>query len=181
MGKSNLKVSPENMERGWKEEELFQKCVEKFKGLKCTKSSITQDRYKHIDFYISNGLTVDVKAQKKINASDKNPSQEFTWVELMNVNGNLGWVDGWATHIAYSFNSHYKLFDRKALKKFILSKIDINDVVIKENNKLEPVPYQVYRRGTLRDKVVLVPIKDLIENVPYLELERDENLIKWVQ
>ena len=176
MGKSKLKISKENVNRGWKEEELFKKCAEKFKGLKCRKASLQEDRFKHIDFHISNGMTVDVKAHKKINATDKKPLQEYTWIELMNVNGNLGWIDGWASHIAYSFTTHYKLFDRKALKKYILSKVNIHNIVIKENNST-PKPYQVYRRGTLKDKVVLVPIKDLIENVPYLELERDENLI----
>lgn len=175
MGKSNLKVSQENADRGWKEEDLFKLCVEKFKGLICLKSSVEDDRYRHIDFYLSNRMSVDVKAHKKINASDTEVSQKYTWVEILNVNGNFGWVDGWATHIAYSFTTHYKLFDREKLKQYILSKVDVNNFVIKDTSN--PVPYQVYRRNTLKDKVVLVPIQDLIDNVPFLELERDESLL----
>jgi hypothetical protein len=94
MGKSNLKVSQENADRGWKEGDLFKLCVEKFKGLICLKSS----------------------------------------------------------------------------------KVDVNNFIIKDTSN--PVPYQVYRRNTLKDKVVLVPIQDLIDNVPFLELERDESLLK---
>lgn len=173
--KSKLKVSSESVSRGSKEEELFCECVKKFKSLECTKSSKKEDRFKHIDFHISNGMSIDVKAHKRINATDAKSSTEYTWVELMNVNGGLGWVDGWASHIVYSFTTHYKLFNRKALKKFILSKVDIHNVKTKDKN---PIPYEVYRRGTLKDKVVLVPIKDLIDNVPFLELERDEKLLE---
>src|SRR5690606_34840157 len=177
MGKSNLKVSVDSAIRGREEETLFKLCVEKFKGLKCEKSSTQDDRYKHIDFYIENGMSVDVKAHKKINATDKEVSQEYTWIEILNVNGNFGWVSGFATHIAYSFTTHYKLFDREKLKEFIMSRVPKHSFVYKEYN-VPPTPYVVYRRGTLKDKVVLVPIKDLVDHVPYLELERDETLLE---
>lgn len=175
MGKSRLRVSKENAKRGSDEELLFKLCVEKFKGLECIKSSVNDDRYKHIDFYLSNGLTVDVKAHKKINATDLDVSEVYTWIEIDNVNGNFGWVNGWATHIAYSFTTHYKLFDRKKLREYIMSKVDIINYQAKDPY---PEPYIVYRRVPLKDKVVLVPIEDLVNNVPYLELERDEKLLE---
>lgn len=175
--KSNLKVSDESKERGRIEEELFQKCIIKFKGLKCEKSTPKQDRFNHIDFFLSNGMSVDVKAHKRINATDKEVSTEYTWIELDNQNGNLGWVSGWATHIAYSFTTHYILFNREALKKYVYSKVrNLWDVKIKPYSTF-PDLYQPYRRGDLKDKIVLVPIADLIKNVPHLKLERDEQLL----
>jgi hypothetical protein len=56
-----------------------------------------------------------------------------------------------------------------------MSKINVWEYVYK--NTSNPIPYKVYRRKTLLDKVVLVPIADIVANVPFIDLERDETLL----
>jgi hypothetical protein len=173
--KSKLKVSKKNSYRGFQEEKLFCLCIKEFKGYECRTASMAEDRYKHIDVFISNGMSVDVKAQKKINNSDKEFNQDYTWVELENVNGFLGWLNGTATHIAYAFEDHYKIFHRQSLRDFVYSKINEDKWRYKT---FSPEPYVIYRRGTLKDKIVLIPLKDMLAEVPYLILRRDEELLK---
>ena len=175
MRKRGFVGSQKNIDSGLREEEIFQKCVQHFKKLPCIKSSDKEDRFKHIDFHIGNGWSVDVKQHKRIHASDKEVSNTHTWIELKNINGNLGWIDGYATHIAYSFTTHYKLFNRAQLRDYIFSKVDIHDYKVKTME--HPTPYQVYNRSRFQDRVVLVPIQDLIDNVHFVTLDRDESLL----
>lgn len=171
---SKLKISDKNKYRGFREEALFAACVRKYKGYTCRAATNKEDRFRHIDIFISNGISVDIKAQKRVNNSDKDFSTDFTWVEFLNVNGNLGWVDGFATHIAYALGDHYKIFHRESLKVYVASRVLKDSIMIKDNF---PEPYIYYRRPTLKDKIVLVSLKDLEENVPYFFLERDENIL----
>lgn len=157
---------------GLYEEKLFKQAVEKYKGISCIKSSAEDDIHKHIDFYLGNGWKVDVKTHKRVNNSDKNVSDKYVWVELMNVRGNKGWIEGEATHIGFSLTTHYILVDRIKLRALVKSKIKSNRWSYKNN---EPKPYKIYRRKGLEDKVVLVPIEDILR-VKHYNLKRDNEL-----
>lgn len=160
------------LDYGKYEEKLFQHAVIKYKKITCEKSCEDDDKFKHIDFYLGNGWKVDVKTHKKINNKDKNLSNEFVWIELMNIRGNKGWIDGEATHIAFSLTSHYVLVDRPKLREMVKSKLKNNRWHYKDDN---PQPYKIYRRAGLEDKVVLVPIEDVLR-VKHYKLQRDDEL-----
>lgn len=157
---------------GLYEEKLFKQAVEKYKKISCIKSSKEDDIHKHIDFYLGNGWKVDVKTHKRVNNSDKDVSNEYVWVELMNVRGNKGWIDGEATHIGFSLTTHYILVDRVKLRALVKSKIKSNRWTYKDS---KPEPYKIYRRKGLEDKVVLVPIEDILR-VKHYNLQRDNEL-----
>jgi hypothetical protein len=59
-------------------------------GMKYKKGTQKDDWYKHIDCYV-NGYGVDVKGNRHL---------ETIWLELLNVNGNKGWLQGDAFYIA---------------------------------------------------------------------------------
>ena len=59
-------------------------------GLTYERSTQKDDWYKHIDCYV-NGYGVDVKGNRHL---------ETIWLEIKNVNGNKGWLQGDAFYIA---------------------------------------------------------------------------------
>lgn len=65
-----------------------------------TKSTEDEDKYKHIDCKLPNGLRVDVKAPKKKNRHDDSFDLSSFLVEFKNVRGNDGWLFGEADIIS---------------------------------------------------------------------------------
>lgn len=70
-------------------ENLFKKKVLSI-GLNYKKGSNNDDWYRHIDCYV-NGFGVDVKGNRHL---------ETIWLEVKNVNGNKGWLQGDAFYVA---------------------------------------------------------------------------------
>ena len=91
-------------------EDLFKETVSK-RGRKVVKSSLEDDKYKHIDFYVD-GIGVDVKGNRKL---DK------IWLETKNTRGFDGWLKGEAEYIAFHFEdfNHFKVFRRSELLDFV--------------------------------------------------------------
>lgn len=162
-----------NSGNGLKEEKIFQHSVEKYMKLMCVKSSTEDDKYKHIDFHMSNGWNVDVKMHKQINNRDAKGSDKFIWVELRNNYGYPGWIDGKATHIAFSITTDYIFVERTQLRDLVKSKIKSYDVKIKD---FSPKPYIIYRRLGLEDKIVLVPWEDVL-TLEHTKIQRDGDYI----
>ena len=124
------------VQKGWEEEIIFKRSVEAM-GIDCEKSSNKVDWYGHIDFILGGRITVDVKAPKKVNTSDKRPSTEYVWIELKNNKGNPGYLDGEATHIVFTIEDEYYLFDRIILKKYIFKSME------SRSNKINFKPKEV--------------------------------------
>lgn len=162
--------------KGWVEEEIFQKSVQAI-GIDCEKSTNKQDWYDHIDFILGGRMTVDVKAPKKINVSDKYPSTEFIWIELKNNNGNQGYLDGKATHIVFTIKDEYYMFDRVSLRSYILKQMESRSAKVNFKPK-EVLPkehnlWKIFTRGgDLKDNIILVPFQNLFDNVPYTTIKR---------
>lgn len=158
---------------GFYEEKLFEQSLNKYgEGITCRKATDKEDMFKHIDFFLSDGRKVDVKTHKTVNTVDAKVSDEFTWVELINVNGNRGWIDGEATHIVFSLTSHYFIVSREDLIELVKSSIFDSKLYPKD---MFPKPYTKYRRNGLLDTVVLVPWSD-IKQLDYTTLKRDFEL-----
>lgn len=56
------------------------------------KSTKEENIFKHIDFFLPDGTSVDVKGKNK---------PDEIWVEILNVRGNKGWMYGDADYIAF--------------------------------------------------------------------------------
>lgn len=61
------------------------------RGNTCVKTSRKEDMQKHIDFYV-NDIGVDVKGNRKL---------KTIWLELKNVRGDKGWLQGEAEIIVF--------------------------------------------------------------------------------
>ncbi len=104
------------------------------RGNTCIKSSKSDDINNHIDFYV-NKFSVDVKGNRHL---------ETIWLEINNVIGNKGWLQGKADYIAFdvielnSFCFFYTkdLFDYvKNIKEITIDKNDYQKLYTRKNRK----------------------------------------------
>lgn len=157
----NPKLNP----HGLKEEKVFENTLNKL-NIKFRKSTKNEDIYDHID-YFTEDRSYDIKVCKKINHSGEFTT-EYTWIELIGNTGHSGWIDGKATHIAFSIVTNYILVDRKELREFIKNKVKGTDLYYKPEKDIKP--YVKYRRRSVnKDMIVLVPIED-IKNLKNTEI-----------
>jgi hypothetical protein len=102
-----------------------------------------------------NSLKFDVKGLKKTNRSDTQYQDEDAWVEGTTVDGRKGWLKGKADYIVFERNNSWLLVEREELLNFTTSKL-------KENNyKTGKGKYMIYTRLNRKDKITLVPFKDI--------------------
>ena len=131
------------------------------KGLHVTKSSHTEDRHEHIDYWLAmagqeSRWGVDVKGNRHL---------ETIWLEHTNVNGNKGWLRGDAFYIAMFIIELdcFSIYKRTDLLKYI------NDNVKEEStNKYEYLKFYTRRKWGKKDKVVKVKY----DYIKHLELKK---------
>jgi len=113
------------------------------RGYKVEKTSVEDDKMKHIDYYV-NGKGVDVKAKRSLNK---------IWLELVNTSGYKGWLKGEAEYIAFHFEdfNHFKVFRREDLLSFVEENVT-------ETCKTSKPFMKFYNRGKWdgKDKIVKV-------------------------
>jgi len=131
--------------------------LEEFKDLEKIKATNDENKLEHWDWKINN-IKYDVKSQKKVKRFDKNPSNEFTYVEFQTYNYK-GWIYGKADKIAFEFCDSYIIVDRLDLLQLVISKMDTKEIFDR------PMTYRFYKRTrkTSSDILVLVPIEDIVE------------------
>lgn len=159
------------------EEKIFQCCLWEFHQVESCRSTGEIDMTWHIDLFLGNGLSVDVKRQKKVYGTDKEPSEKYTWLEFNNSSGRRGWLYGRATHIAFAMGSYYLLVDRKQLLDYSLKILEVKNLLTETGKpkatraKGVYLPYVVYTKNNL-DRVMLVEVADLKE-LKHLIVRRD--------
>ena len=124
-------------------------------GLSYRESTIKDDWYKHIDCYVNN-FGVDVKGNRHL---------ETIWLELENVNGNKGWLQGQSFYIAmYIIElNKFSIFKRLDLLKYIENNVKKYTEDKKDYNKF-------YTRKKWGKKDVLVKVK--YEDIKHLEIKK---------
>lgn len=155
------------MERGNKAVDLFVKLA-KLRGWVVEKSLDFQDIYQHIDYSIHKAGTVysvDVKAAKRIRASDPLEQYSWVWLELRGVN-NKGWIyGGKADLIAFQTMSGFLFVKRENLIPFIAQHIDKTKLALRP----ELAHYGLYYRrgGKDSDILSLVELKRLEKEIRF--------------
>lgn len=86
-----------------------------------TRATREQDMFEHWDLMVD-GIKYDVKTQKKLNRSDKEPAS-ILWIELQNVRGDIGWLKGKADKIAFLLDRQFIIVDREKLFDWIKTNI----------------------------------------------------------
>jgi hypothetical protein len=131
--------------RGLQAEQSFKKML----SGSVTRSGNISDRMDHWDF----NVRFDVK---KIRSTDEFGESNYHWVELMNVNGNEGWLYGKADYFAFETKTYWVIVDAGKLREFIKRVVTSPHIFMGEKE-----PYQIYRRDGRLDKVVMIPTLDL--------------------
>jgi hypothetical protein len=136
------------------------------KGGNWNLSKARDDMKKHVDLWWTDkdGVIhgIDVKMPKKTRRTDSEPDNERTWVEILNVGGKPGWIDGEEEFIAFVRSGEYQdvLFvDRAKLSKFVKTKIKKS----KTNEYNSGVSYDLYTRKKWgnNDLCTIVPFEDM--------------------
>ena len=103
---------------------------------------------------------------KKTNRWDSKPQDECAWVEGTNVRGNPGWLKGGANYIVFERENCWLTVNRQELLDFVQEKLKKNSYAIGKK------PYHVYQRDGRKDKITLVPFKDIEELNDIKKLEK---------
>ena len=136
-------------------------------GYECKKSTRNQDIYEHWDVNIKNtttSLLVDVKGLKKIDRNDSAVNEDYVWLEIRNVKGEVGWLyakesDGF---VFETYNYFYYV-DKKDVQKIKEEKV--KEIYVDNPND---ALYKLYkRRGNDKDELTMVKTIDLL---PYAKI-----------
>lgn len=118
------------------------------RGHEVVKTSASVDMKKKIDFYV-NGVGVDVKGRKSVNS---------IWLELVNVRGDKGWLEGEADIIAFFLSelNGFSTYKRTDLLRWVRDNITKDTTSSKDYLKW-------YNRGKWgkKDKIVQVRYDDI--------------------
>ena len=146
-------------EIGGRAERLFASVAGKL-GYVIRGSTPSENRIKRVDFYLDNKKNikgVDVKARKKICASDKNYNDHWTWVEFKTADGYKGWMYGEADYIAFEKEDYFLIVNTESLRNLAESLIDRNKEFVKN---CEDSKYRIYqRRG--EEELSLIKTSDI--------------------
>jgi hypothetical protein len=118
-------------------------------------STPQEDIEEHWDV-VSNNLKYDVKAMKKWNRADPEPTDRMHYIELRNVNGDLGWLYGEADYIVFETRAHWIVVKRRTLMPFI------EGLTENSEQSLKPAVYRLYQRNGRKDLMTVVPTVDLL-------------------
>lgn len=139
-------------------------------GWKVSASSKDENIDDHWDYLIEKTgevFKVEVKSQKRIRRGDKSEQTDFTWVELRNVRGKVGWLFGKADLIAFEKESSFLFVKRLDLLAVVNKKVNL---VAKVRTPADAV-YKIYIREGRKDKITLLPTSD-VEEIKFMEWKK---------
>ena len=143
----------------------------KAKGYEVEEASRQEDM-NHIDFWIfvkdksNERISVEVKSKKRVERG-KAVQENLVWVEWVNGSGRIasGWMQNKtaAVKIALEIDNSFIVINRYDLLALAISKVDQNAFVTKANEAL----YKVYTRPGKKDKISLIKLQDIKDNISY--------------
>lgn len=156
----------DSLELGEQAENLFILLAVRM-GWKVSSSSNHENIHDHWDYLIekeTDSFKVEVKSKKRIQRSEDRSQNDFIWVELQNVRGETGWLFGKADLIAFEKEKSFLIVKKPDLLKTVNQKVNLVAKVKTPKDAL----YKIYQRDGRKDKVTLLPIKD-IEEIKFME------------
>ena len=138
------------------DEDFVMDAVKHTLGGDVARSTATEDRKDHIDFWWESPrkgrIGIDVKGIKKNSRSDSNVDDTIQWLELQGVSGYPGWLYGKAEYIAFRTLTKIIFVKRENALSFALESIEGKEVVY-DTPKECYVPYKRKKWG--RDDLAL--------------------------
>jgi hypothetical protein len=120
---------------------------------KCIFATTHENIHEHWDVR-DEEFKYDVKAMKRWNRGDSEPTDRIHYIELKNVQGNKGWLYGDADYIAFETRAHWVLVNRPRLQEWT----DSIDKPVSNKKEI----YKLYSRPGRADVMTIVPTMDLI-------------------
>lgn len=158
----------EFLEEGKKKEQEFAECFLKTMGGTIQHASSKDDMYNHVDLYWNNKWGFDVKGMKKTRRHDSEYNDTIHYVEMQNVNGNIGWLYGKSHYFAFETKKSWIIVSKKNLIDFIENIVDYSQILTYTSDFYK----QQRRRGRL-DIFTKVKTEDLIK-ISNLIINKDE-------
>jgi len=110
--------------------------------------------FQHWDLEVK--YKIDVKGLKKTSRKDLEVNENIHWVEIKNVNGNLGWAYSETTDFfAFETIDYWVIISPKNLQELIKTKV-------KKERVESPSLYKLYSRVGRKDVLTLIKTIDLI-------------------
>ena len=136
------------------------------KGLLVTKSSHTEDRHEHIDYW----LAMDNDSRWGVDVKGNNLPDEI-WVEFKNVAGKRGWLYGGASIIAFDMPEEggFSIVDRQELALFCEKHVKDEAVKDRKNAYLKK-----YTRRDRQDVISILKLDDIKTLKSYRVWEYDK-------
>lgn len=148
-------------EKGLIDEEFVMKSTQETFGGDCYKATKKEDTKDHIDFWWNSPkkgvIGIDVKGLKKNKRTDKDFDDTIQWLELVNVQGEDGWLKGKAEYIAFRTKSQIIYVNRERLKEFAEKQIE-GKTIVRSTPRDFYVPYQRWGR---QDLILKCPTSDI--------------------
>ncbi len=157
----------DSLELGENAENLFIVLAVKL-GWKISASSKDENIDEHWDYLIekeSQVFKVEVKSRKRVSRSDEGLQTGLTWIEIHGVRPkDTGWLFGKADLIAFEKDKSFILVKRLDLLAVVNKKVNLVAKVRDAKDAL----YKIYTRPGRKDKLTLLPTKD-IEEMKFME------------
>lgn len=160
----------DSLELGEKAEELFVGMARQL-GWQVSESAKDENIDEHWDYRIAKGeenFKVEVKSAKRIDRNDVNSQINYTWVELRNVRGKVGWLFGKADLIAFEKETSFIFVKRLDLLALVNKKVNL----VAKVRDPKDAHYKIYTRAGRKDKLTLLPTHD-IEEIRFMEWNKD--------
>jgi hypothetical protein len=147
---------------GKKTEYAFTEYLENLEEVDFTKEATkSQDMKEHWDLEVTfkdkTSHKYDVKGIRKVQRySTKDDT--IHWVELKNVAGNKGWIDGKASHIVFETFTEWIVITPFQIKELLREKIPYP---IEYVQKAKDALYKLYTRKDRKDLITMVLTEDL--------------------
>jgi hypothetical protein len=159
----------DSLELGNKAENIFILIAVK-QGWRISASSNRENIDEHWDFLIEKdeqNFKVEVKSGKRIQRNDSDSQNNFTWVELRNVRGRVGWLFGKADLIAFEKEKTFIFVKRLDLLAVVNQKVNL----VAKAKSAKDALYKIYTREGRKDKLTLLPASD-IDPIKFMEWKK---------
>jgi hypothetical protein len=143
-------------------------------------ASKEEDMVEHWDFKVilkdGSEQRIDIKSLKKLDRYDDVFNDQLHWVELKNVHGNTGWVQGKADFIIFECFAEWLLVSRSKLEAYALEKtangrlLHTKDYVALQNGDR-------YQRKDRKDEMTLITLNELLSLNPKRVVKQHEKRV----
>lgn len=130
-----------------------------------------KDQIRHLDFFVDSpeGLSVDVKARKRVARSGER-QDELVWVEFVGGGGKKGWLYGEQDWLAFEREKDFVVVPRSNLAELCEKVVDTETPATSASDAV----LKMYNRKGKKDALSLIPMKTITKNIPVIILKKYE-------